>query len=103
MWQRIDLHRLVQISPINLADASECVGAANVHCTRAADALATRSTESERWIHLILDLDQCVEHHRTAGAEINFVALHVRLLVGLVGIPTVDFEGFDALSCIVCR
>lgn len=100
MRQWINLHRLVEISAVDLADARERVGAANVHCTRATDALATRSTESERWIDLIFDLDQRVEHHRAAAGQIDFVALHVRLLLGLVRIPAVDFECFDALGCI---
>ena len=83
MRQRIDFGCFVQIRIVDLGDAGQRVSAANVHRARTADALSARTTERKRWIDFILDLDQRVQHHRTARVEIDLIGLHVRLGIAL--------------------
>jgi hypothetical protein len=89
--QRVDLDGR---SLANLAQASERVDTVNVHGARAADALAARSAEGERRVHLVLHLDQRVEHHRSAIVQVDLVLLHLRLCAR-VRIPAVDGECFE--------
>lgn len=98
VWQRVNLHRLVQVCSVDLADASQSVGSTNVHRARSADSLAARTTEGQSWIHFILDLDQGIEHHWSASVEINFVFLHVRFVLWLLWVPSVDFKRLQSLS-----
>ena len=44
------------------AETGEGVGSVDVHGAGAADSLATGSTEGERWVNLIFDLHQSIEH-----------------------------------------
>ena len=88
--QRVDLH----LSGVrDLAKAGERVGAVDVHRARAADALAARAAEGERRVHLVLHLDQRVEHHRAALVHIHLVVLHLRL-GARVRVPAIDGESF---------
>lgn len=77
--QRIDLGGLVQVRIVDLRDTGQRVRTADVHRARAADALTAGSSEGERRVDLILDLDQRVQYHRTARVEVDLVGLHVRL------------------------
>jgi hypothetical protein len=47
---------------VDSAEASKGVLAVNVHGARSADTLAARATESERWVDLIFDFDECIEN-----------------------------------------
>ena len=50
----------------DLGQASQTVFAIDVHGARTADTLTARSSEREGVIDLVLDLEQCVQNHRTA-------------------------------------
>ena len=88
--KRIDLGVLAGV-PVDSAKARKGVLAVDVHGARATDTLTTGSAEGESRVHLILDLDECVEHlgivrqlcmlqhaytrtnHRACLVEINLV------------------------------
>src|SRR5690606_20502029 len=57
-----------------------------------ADALTAGAAEGQRRIDLVLDVDECVEHHRTAIVHIDIVNVGTRVLI-IVGRPAVDLEG----------
>lgn len=75
--------------------ASQCVHTINVHGTATTDALSAASSECERWVNLVLDSDQGVQHHRTGLVQVERVGLHLRLRRWLVRVPSVDVEGLD--------
>jgi len=99
--KRIDLGVLASVS-VDPAEASEGVLAVDVHGARAADTFTTGSAEGESRVHLVLDLDESVEHldnirqlcvlqhaytrtnHRARLVEINLVRLECGLLLGLL-------------------
>ena len=64
MRQRVDFGILGGI-PVDSAETSQGVLAVDVHCARAADALAAGAAEGERRVDLVLDLDERVEHLRS--------------------------------------
>lgn len=76
----------------NSAQASKSVDTVNVHGTGTTDTLSARSSESKSGVELILDLDQSIEHHRAALGEIDLVCLELGLLIGDIGVPSVDLE-----------
>lgn len=78
--QRVDL-RSVRIA-VNTAQASKGVDAIDVHGTATANALTARATERESRVHLVLDLQQGIQHHRTGAVQVNLVRLHFRLHSG---------------------
>ena len=47
---------------VDSAEAGKGVLAVNVHSAGSADTLAARATESERWVDLIFDFDECIEN-----------------------------------------
>lgn len=112
--QRVNLAWLTQVR-VDFADACQRIRTADVHRTRAANALATRSSECQCWIDFILNQQQCIQHHRCTIVQIHFVLLHVWLFIWLIGIPSINFECFDSWllgggwfsssgsSCIRCR
>jgi hypothetical protein len=63
-----------------MARAGQRVDAVDVHRARTADALAAGAAERQRRVDLVLDLDQCVENHRTAGVEVHLVGVDARAL-----------------------
>lgn len=65
--------------PLNLGDASERVGAVDVHGAGAADAFTARTPEGERGVHFVLDLEQGIQNHGTAGIDVDRVLLELRL------------------------
>lgn len=95
--QRVDLGGLVDVR-VDVADAGQRVDAVDVHGAGAAHALAARAPERQRGVHLVLDLQQRVEHHGRALVQVHLVVLHGGLLVGLVGVPAVHGEGLHALG-----
>jgi hypothetical protein len=60
VWQGINLGNVPDI-PIYFAKACKSILAINIHRARAADAFATRATERQRWVHLVLDLYKSIE------------------------------------------
>lgn len=90
--QRVDLDILGGIARDAL-EAGEGVLAVDVHGAGAANAFAARPPQGQSRVDLVLNLDEGVQHHRTAGAKIDLVFLHVRLLARLVRVPAVDGEG----------
>lgn len=97
MWKRVDLGALRGIR-IDFTDTSQGVLPADIHRTRSADSFTATSSEGERWIHFVLDLDQRVENHSTALVEIDVELLHGRLCSWSLRIEAVDFEGLDTVS-----
>ena len=91
--QRVDL----DVAVTDLAQASERVRAVHIHGARAADALAAGAAEGEGRVHLVLDFDQRVEHHRPALIQVDLVVLHFRLRAR-VRIPPVDGECFHVAT-----
>lgn len=67
-----------------LRQTSEAVLSVDVHRTRSANTLTTRTSESERGILLVLDLDERVQDHHTAVVEIDVVLFQVRLVTRLL-------------------
>lgn len=61
--QRVDLAVLAGVA-VNSAQASQRVLSVNVHRARAADPLSARTTECERRINLVLDLDKSIQNLR---------------------------------------
>jgi hypothetical protein len=51
--------------------------------TRAADTFAAGAPEGERLIDLVLDLDQRIQDHWSAGVEIDFVSVDPGILARL--------------------
>merc|ERR1719180_465187 len=89
--QGVDLCCLVVC--IDLRKAGKGVHSTNVHCTGATDALPTAPPESEAGVHLILDLDEGVQHHGAAVVQVHLVLLHPGLVSRLFGVPSVDGKG----------
>jgi hypothetical protein len=75
--------------------AGKSVDTVNVHCAGTADTLSAGSAESKSRVQLVLDSDQSVQHHGAGLVEVEGVALHLGLVAGLVGVPSVDVEGLD--------
>src|SRR5262249_11001161 len=94
MRQRIDAD--VAFDLVDELEAGERVAAIDIHRTGAAYALAAGAPKGQRRIELVLDLDEGVEDHRPAGVEIDLEAVEPRILP-VLGVPTVDLEGLDAL------
>ena len=76
----------------HVPDASQGVDPADVHRARSADALPARPPERDCRVHLVLDLDERVENHGTAGVQVDVELLHARLVPRSVGVPSVDEE-----------
>lgn len=78
-----------------LTETSQCVHTINVHGTATADTLSAASSECECWVHLVLDPDQSVQHHRSSLVQVECVALHLWLACWLIWVPPVDVESLD--------
>merc|ERR1719370_1590209 len=59
----------------------------------AANALPTAPPEGKAGVHLVLDLDEGVQHHGAAVVEVHLVLLHPGLVSRLFRVPSVDGEG----------
>lgn len=91
MWQR--RHRRF-FSRFYLRQTRQPITAVDVHRAGPAYPLTTRSPKSERWIDLVLDLDESVEDHGPTLLEVDLVVLKLRFC-RVVGAPTVDLEGLE--------
>ena len=60
----------------------------NIHGAGTTDSLATGSSEGQTRVHLILDLDERVQHHGAAVVQVHLVVLHLRLGPRLLRIPS---------------
>lgn len=83
--------------------ACKCVDTIDVHRTASADSLSATPSEGQGRVGLVLDADERVEHHRAGLVEVERVLLHVRLLGGFIGVPSVDLELLDASSRVGLR
>ena len=59
--KRVDLAILGALT-VDPTEAGKGVLAVNVHSAGSADTFAARATESERWVDLIFDFDECIEN-----------------------------------------
>jgi hypothetical protein len=74
---------------------SKSIDTINVHRTTPTNALATTPSKCQGGVNLVLNSDQSIQNHGSRLIQIKSVALHMRLLSWLVGIPAVDVEGLD--------
>lgn len=75
--------------------ACQCVDSVNVHGAAPTNALSATPSKGQSWVHLVLDANQGVQHHRTSLVQVEGVGLHARLAGGLIGVPSVDLECLD--------
>ena len=94
MRQRVDAH--IALHFINGLQAGKRIQPINIHGAGAANPLTAGTPEGERAVHLILDLDQRVQHHRPALVEINFESVIARVFAG-IRVPAIDLEILDLL------
>src|SRR5260370_21103486 len=87
--QWVDAHRALDV--LDRLEASQRIGAVDVHCAGTANPFAARAAERQGRIDLVLDLDQRVENHRTAVVEVDLERVDHRVLP-VVGVPAVDLE-----------
>lgn len=78
---------------IEALQAGQRVGAINVHCARAANALTAGAAKRQSRIDFVLDLNEGIENHRPTSRTINPVSIKPRI-ARLLGIPTVDLNLF---------
>jgi hypothetical protein len=78
---------------IQHTETGQCVDTVNVHRTTSANSLSATPPECQGRVHLVLDPDQCVQHHRSSLVEVKLVRLHLGLGGWLIGVPSVDVEG----------
>ena len=93
VWQRVELHG-VRARLIDVRQAREGVGPVDIHRAATANALAAAPPEGERGIHLVLNLQQGIQDHRSALVHIDRICRYVRLLV-LVRVVPVYLEDLD--------
>ena len=72
-----------------IPNTCESVDSTNIHGTRATNSFATGSSEGQCGVHLVLDFDKGVQDHGSASAQVDLVFLHLRLVAGFVGVPSV--------------
>ena len=60
----------------------------DIHGAGATDALPAGPPEGQAGVHLVLDLDERVQHHGPAVVQVDLVILHLGLGPGLLGIPS---------------
>src|SRR6185437_4918057 len=72
--------------------ARQAIHSVDVHRARAADALAARAAEGDGGVDAGFDLDQGIEHHRPAAADVELEGVEPRSLAG-VRIEAIDAEG----------
>ena len=81
VWQRVDLGITRLLDP---AQARQRVDAIDVHGARSANSLPATSSEGQSGILFVLDFDQGVQDHWSAGVQVNLVRLEVWLFGWLV-------------------
>ena len=92
MRQRINCD--VAFHFVDVLGASKRIGAIDVHRATAAHAFAAGPAEGQGRIYLVLDLDQRVQDHRPALAQVDLEGVEARVFAA-VGIPTVNLELSD--------
>ena len=73
----------------------------DVHRAGAADTLAARSSEGERWINLILDLDEGVKEHGSALLHVDVVGNVLGFVVRVVGVGSIDVNALHRLLLLI--
>ena len=70
----------------------QCVDSVNVHGAASANTLTTTPPKGQSRVHLVLNPDECIQHHGSGLVQVQSVRLHLGLGCGLVRIPAVDVE-----------
>ena len=65
----------------------------NIHGAGTTDSLPAGSPECQGRIHLILDLDQSIQHHGTTVVQIHLVFNHLRFISSSLRVPSRTQEG----------
>lgn len=76
--------------------ACQCVYAINIHRTASTDALSATPSEGQGRVNLVLDPDQCVQHHWARLVQVEGIRLHLGLARRLVWVPSIDIERLDS-------
>jgi hypothetical protein len=84
---------LYLIQSFQLTKTSQCVDTINVHRTTSANTLTATPSECQSRVHLVLDPDQCIQHHGSSLVQIERVRLHLGLRCWLIWVPSVNVEG----------
>lgn len=92
--QRVNFDVLAAF-PLDALQTSQGILTVDVHSARSTNAFAARPSQGQSGINLVLDLQESVQHHRTALREVDRVLLHVRLVSWLVGVPSVNRKGLQ--------
>lgn len=89
--ERVDLGNLAAIF-IDSGQTGQIVFTVNIHRATSANTFSARSSETESWILLVLDLDQSVQNHLTGHlVQVQFVFLH-NWSLSVIRVPSVDLE-----------
>ena len=67
----------------------------NIHRTTPTNPLPTTPPKRQRRVHLVLNSNQRIEHHRPGLVQVEGVRLHFRLAGRLVRVPAVDVKRLD--------
>jgi len=81
---------------VDRAKTRQSVAAVDVHRTRTANAFATRASEGETGVEIILDVDQRVQNHRPTLVQIHFENFFARFFSWVLRIKSVNLELFHA-------
>ena len=84
--------RQAYVENVKHTQASQSIYSINIHRTAATNALSATPSERQCRIHLVLDPNQRIQHHRAGLVQIQCIGLHPRLGGRLIWIPTVDME-----------
>jgi len=89
--QRVKLGSL-GFASIDTRETGQGVNSVDVHGARSANSFSAGSSESKGRVEVVLDLDESIQDHGSTLREIELVRLKSRLLVGEIGVPSVDLE-----------
>ena len=67
----------------------------NVHRTASTNALSTTPPERKRGVNLILDPNECIQHHRPGLVQVQGIRLHLRLARRLIRVPPIYLKCLD--------
>lgn len=97
VWEWVDLADLAAVL-VDSRKASQVVLAIDIHRAATANSLSAGSSKTQSRVLLILDLDKCIQNHLTGHlVQVNLVLLHDWRL-SVIGIPSVDLEGFGSAA-----
>lgn len=80
----------------HLTETRKRIDAVNVHRAASANTLTATPSEGQCGIHLVLDPDQRIQHHRACLVEVQGVRLHLWLFRWIIWRPSVNVEGLDS-------